>query len=478
MGLKIMNEKETNNIKVKNFGILKDADIDITPLTIFIGPNSSGKSFISKLIHCFSKIHDPHTPEPILVSEAMNYFKSEDEKLFRKINEDINNYTKLPKNMNSNPFKLKKSDFEQILRSGIYKYYCNIFKEKIEEQFEEKLDNLINFAESELIIEINSNELIKTKSNDLKFDDVIDPLMKNVFLENNPLFHFDIDNGDILINMESSLINEFNNNRTDFILMHLYGIISSAILQNLFLENSFYIPAERSEIIMDKKLLTRQVTGNSNLSKNQSEVLANLINMDKSKKSEFYELGCEFEKEFSGIMVDVEDEALFNEIIYKDSNFKNEIPSKLLSTSVHEMSIFSLYLKYVLKKGDLLIIEEPEAHLHPKNQRILIKYIIKAINQGLKVMFTTHSDYIINQINNFITLNNIPQEKLKNLGYEREDIINFNEVNIYNFKMNEDKSYSSEKIEINEYGFVEENFSKISTELYDETITIDTLSNR
>ena len=93
-------------------------------------------------------------------------------------------------------------------------------------------------------------------------------------------------------------------------------------------------------------------------------------------------------------------------------------------------------------------------------------------------MFTTHSDYIINQINNFITLNNIPQEELKKLGYEREDIINFNEVNIYNFKMNEDKSYSSEKIEINEYRFVEENFSKISTEPYDETITIDTLSNR
>jgi len=46
---------EKNNIKVNNFGIIKDANIDISPLTIFIGPNSSGKSFIAKLIHCFSK---------------------------------------------------------------------------------------------------------------------------------------------------------------------------------------------------------------------------------------------------------------------------------------------------------------------------------------------------------------------------------------------------------------------------------------
>ena len=469
---------ENSNIKVNNFGILKDADIDISPLTIFIGPNSSGKSFIAKLIHCFSEIHDHNTPELVLVSDAMDYFKTEDEKLFKKITEDINNYNKIPKTIKSEPFKLKINDFEQLLRGGIYRYYSNLFKEKIEEQFEEELDSLIKFNESELIIEINSNELIKTKSADFNFTSVTVPLKKNIFVESNHLFHFNIDNEDILINIDSSLINELSNNREDLILMHLYGIISSLILQNLFLEKSYYIPAERSEIIIDKKLLTRKVSGISNLSKNQSEVLSNLINMDASKKGEFYELGCEFEKEFSGIIVDLEDETLFNEIVYTDMKSKTKISSKLLSTSIHEMSIFSLYLKYVLKKGDLLIIEEPEAHLHPKNQRILVKYIIRAINQGLKVMFTTHSDYIINQINNFIRLNNIPKEELTELGYEEKDILNLNDVCIYNFKMNEDASYSSEKIEINEFGFIENNFSKISTELYDETITIDNLSNR
>ena len=467
---------ENPNIKVNNFGILKDADIDISPLTILIGPNSSGKSFIVKLIHCFSEIHDHNTPERILVSEALDYFKTEDEKLFKKIYEDISNYNKIPKTFESEPFKLKIDDFEQLLRGGIYRYCSSLFKEKIEEEFEEELDSLIKFNESELIIKINSNELIKTKSEDFNFAGVIFPLNENIFQDKNSLFDFDIANEDIVIKLDSSLINEISNNPAKLILMNLYGMISSLILQNLFLEKSYYLPAERSEIIIDKKLLTRKVSGISNLSKNQSEVLSNLINMDASKKGEFYELGCEFEKEFSGITVDLEDESLFNEIVYTDMKSKTKISSKLLSTSIHEMSIFSLYLKYVLKKGDLLIIEEPEAQLHPKNQRILVKYIIRAINQGLKVMFTTHSDYIINQINNFIALNNIPKEELTELDYEEKDILNLNDVNIYNFKMNEAASYSSEKIEINEFGFFEDNFSKISKELYDETITIDNLS--
>ena len=67
---------------------------------------------------------------------------------------NLANYNKLPKTIDSEPLKLKKEDFEQLLRSGIYKYYRNLFMEKIEEQFEEELNNLINFNSTELTIEI------------------------------------------------------------------------------------------------------------------------------------------------------------------------------------------------------------------------------------------------------------------------------------------------------------------------------------
>ena len=44
----------TKTLKIENFGPIKQADIDISPLTIFMGQNNSGKSFVARIIQCFN----------------------------------------------------------------------------------------------------------------------------------------------------------------------------------------------------------------------------------------------------------------------------------------------------------------------------------------------------------------------------------------------------------------------------------------
>lgn len=40
-----------NVLKIENFGPIGHAEIELKPLTIFVGHNNSGKSYISRLIH-------------------------------------------------------------------------------------------------------------------------------------------------------------------------------------------------------------------------------------------------------------------------------------------------------------------------------------------------------------------------------------------------------------------------------------------
>ena len=50
------------------------------------------------------------------------------------------------------------------------------------------------------------------------------------------------------------------------------------------------------------------------------------------------------------------------------------------------------------KKGSILVIENPEAHLHPRGQAEIGKLIAETVARGVQVFIETHSDHVINGI--------------------------------------------------------------------------------
>ena len=103
-------------------------------------------------------------------------------------------------------------------------------------------------------------------------------------------------------------------------------------------------------------------------------------------------------------------------------------------SSILSLLQLSRYLKHQARVGDLLIIEEPELHLHPKNQRKIARLLASLVNCGLKILITTHSDYVLREFNHLILLTGkSPHLKkiVKEKGYKDLELLTSSQVRLY-----------------------------------------------
>ena len=80
------------------------------------------------------------------------------------------------------------------------------------------------------------------------------------------------------------------------------------------------------------------------------------------------------------------------------------------------------------------MVDEPELNLHPENQRRIARLFARLVNLGVKVFITTHSDYIVKELNTLIMLNH-DKPHLKRIaeenGYRQSELMRSDQVKVY-----------------------------------------------
>ena len=136
------------------------------------------------------------------------------------------------------------------------------------------------------------------------------------------------------------------------------------------------------------------------------------------------------------------------------------IPLHLASSSVRGLSDFYFFLKHVATKNHLLIVDEPESHLDTSNQILLARLLARCVRSGLKVLITTHSDYLIKEINNLVMLSRPFKDKaavIRRLKYSADDFLDPESIRAY---VAEDNSLT--RCDVDRFG--------IDMPVFDETI--------
>jgi predicted ATPase len=135
-----------------------------------------------------------------------------------------------------------------------------------------------------------------------------------------------------------------------------------------------------------------------------------------------------------------------NSLIFRHSLNNKSIPLHISSSATKSLFLIDSYLRYEIKEGDILFIDEPELNLSAVNQVNIARFLIELVKSGISVYITTHSDYIAREINLFI-------------GKDKFNSLKKQEFGIYSI----DKNSKLRKIPLTEQGF--------SVKIFDDVIS-------
>lgn len=90
-----------------------------------------------------------------------------------------------------------------------------------------------------------------------------------------------------------------------------------------------------------------------------------------------------------------------------------KIPVSAAASSVKELMPFLLMLQNgKIRQYNSLLFEEPEAHVHPKKQFLVMDMLARCCNKGMLIQMTTHSDYLLGRMNQLLVLGKIREKSM------------------------------------------------------------------
>ena len=169
--------------------------------------------------------------------------------------------------------------------------------------------------------------------------------------------------------------------------------------------------------------------------KHNIDFIRDIFDIHSKKTSPLLKEHPEFAKDLKNLLggeIKVINDQIF--FVFKQARKNQIIPLYLSSSAVKSLLDLNFYIKHLAKEGDILFIDEPELNLHPVNQRKMARLFVRLIKAGIKVFITTHSDYIIKELNNLIILGNEFEERakiMKKYKYTEADILDPASVKVY-----------------------------------------------
>ncbi len=418
---KMDNTQQQPNVEiaVKNFGPITEANIDLRPLTVFVGPSNTGKTYFATLVYALHGAFNDLSGSSLLSLV-------ESEKVIGLLRELLTGID-IPKEEGLDMLK-KLKIFESPFRlsdlpKGLRERFRTIIKSR-DFWIDGLQDELKNCFDLNSVSELSrlTGEQRNEMTTLIKVSEKDQGCWNIKIGTSGPRISLDISTND-----DSVLIPKGWSVSAEEV---VFGDGSGLSFARTWMVGSrYYLPAARSGIMQSHRIIVSSLVNRATrvglerlpevptLSGVIAEFMQQIILYDEDRvpESEIKHLYSEeevSENQVRYLASVLELEVLAGQVRVKPSSSgypdfrylpqgtNEEIRLSQSSSMVSELAPLVLYLRGPVRPGDTLIIEEPEAHLHPGAQADMAVILARLVRAGVKVIITTHSDWLLEEIGN------------------------------------------------------------------------------
>ena len=490
-------------LTVKDFGPIADATLEIRPLTVFVGPSNTGKSYLATLLYALHQclrdrgrlpgLPDRGDPDPDLVTQAIlaswaaDAVKSKDgtERPIPAFPKEVNEFVKLflvtaagvapamereiarcfgvtsPQELVRRPQASQawiSLSIPRVSDRGSFDYHIAISEERLEANGEVTGDQ--SFALDQ-VDSVHTQSLRRHVSGLGKLwlasatgDHLIeDPLERALYMEH--------------------------------VLYHMCETARSWLLQPFSKLESHYLPSARAGIVHTRDIVLRSLIHRASTTNFQqpaflsgvaADFLDQLMRLPGTGQdfAKTHLLARRLEESILGGEVRVElSDADYPLLWYRPDGWSSDLPLIRTSSMVSELAPIVLYLRHVIGSDDVVIIDEPEAHLHPASQVEAIRLLAEVVRSGVRVVITTHSEWLLDELANIVRGSEVRSDQSKSVGNDAV-VLQPDDVGAWLFNPKDAESgVMVEELRIDDAGLYPTGFDKVAVALHNRWAEID-----
>ncbi len=411
-------------IGVREFGPVADAEIELRPLTMFVGPSNTGKTYLAILIYALHRVFGGFRRLPLLRSFSYEPYRLA---------------LALPP-VEENP--VSEEDIQRVLDKLGTKdrpFRFSDLPESLREAVESNLNDPDAFG-AELEAELQRCFDLESMSEVIRQPSRRDARISlTVGSEEKKLWRFNMDVSkdgtnvggqmkDMVLLSGGEAARGFKRNRRfgrlrsladsgrrhPYVLHELLEIVADPGESR----NTCYLPAVRGGIMQSHRMIASALVNRSTragfeslpqiptFSGGVADFMQRLIlyNERRAGTGRMARMASALEQEtLAGRILTTRSAAGgYPEFVYRPRETKQDIRLTRASSMVSELAPIVLFLRGLVHPGDTFIIEEPEAHLHPAAQTQMAMTLARLVRAGVRVVVTTHSDWLLHEIANLM----------------------------------------------------------------------------